>query len=92
MSDNKEIEGTVESTVKPILIIYLPKNTDQDNMSRVHEHFKNSPIADEYWILGIRSSVRDEVEIQALYPKDFDAVGLEELKKKINDEVTVIVK
>lgn len=81
-----------ESTVKPILIIYLPKSASHENMAEVAAHFKDGNVSKDYHILGIKSQIREDVEIQALYPKDFDAVGLEELKKQLGEEVMFIVK
>lgn len=92
MSDNEEIEMIVGSTVKPVLIIYLPRNTNSENLAEVANHFKDANISKEYHVLGIKSNAREEVEIKALYPQDFDTVGLEELKKQIGEEVMFIVK
>lgn len=78
-------------TLKPILVIYLPSRIDQGQVGYISKHFKESPISEQYHILGVHSNAREEVEIQALFPKDFDAVGLEELKQQMKDQVAFLI-
>ena len=77
----------MKKQVKPIFVIYFPieivKEKGTDEIKKFIEQVYNH-LSIDYHVLAVESHTKMDIEFQGFYPKDFDEVKFEELKREIS--------
>lgn len=71
---------------KPIFVVLVNKNLSRNYIEGAHSVIEKT--CPDYNVLIVNSLTGDnDVEFKAFYPKDFDEIELEELKKQIQEKL-----
>ena len=71
---------------KPIVVIFLPKETTMCEAVAVKQSLEKTELFKEYHVLCASSNL-DSFDVKVFYEKDFNEVKYKELKKIIEDSL-----